>query len=162
MNASEITANRRMKRIKNFSKVARAILLALLIVEGLALMALPVLALELPRALKSEAAFKNCSSLVAVLFVFLVTSNFFRLFTRLSDGHLFDSQTIACLERAGKWWIIAGIVKTIFDSLAAAIFRADNVVINGPNGIIAGLIMFFIAWLFGEAQKLREEQELTV
>jgi hypothetical protein len=30
------------------------------------------------------------------------------------------------------------------------------------NGIIAGLIVFFIAWVLREAQELKEEQALTV
>ncbi len=153
--------NLRMKRIKNFSSISRAILLAALIVQGLALLLLLPVILHL-KDMKSQPALNNLDSLVILPFTFMVTLNFFRLFTRLRDGHFFDSQTIRQLENAGKWWMAAGIIRTVLECLEVWILHPNNIMISGPNGIVAGLIVFFIAWLFGEAQKLQEEQELTV
>jgi len=65
------------------------------------------------------------------------------------------------LENAGKWWIVLGIVRAITECIDSYFFHRTNFVVTG-NGIIAGLIVFFIAWVLREAQELKEEQALTV
>lgn len=157
-------SNRRMKRIKGFSKAARAVLLAVLLVEGASLLLSPVIVVSSAAMWKEpelHAAFENLGTLIVLPFCFLVTLNFFRLFTRLTGGHLFDSENIIYLKRAGKWWIVAGIIRGILGVAGIWIVLPTNINIPG-DGIIAGLIVFFIAWLFGEAQKLQEEHEFTV
>jgi hypothetical protein len=166
MNANEISlkANARMTRIRKVSKIVRAVLLAGLIVQILAMaVGFMVLPLVFSHSLevKSHVAFKNCSALLALPFAFMVTLNFFRFFSRLKDGRLFEAQTVKHLENAGKWWIVLGLAQIVFQFFEAYIFSPGDITISG-NGIVAGLIVFFVAWLFGEAQKLQEEQELTV
>ncbi len=91
----------------------------------------------------------------------MVTLSLFRFFTRLKDGCLFDSQTVKHLEKAGKWWIVLGLVQIALQISESCIFSSGNVAFSA-NGFIGGLIVFFVALLLGEAQKLQEEQELTV
>ena len=179
-----------MGRIQKVSKFFRAMMLAFLIVYGAAVLAevivIPVAALH-PPILKSQTVFNNCGGFICVLFGFMVVLNFFRLFTRLRDGHLFEGETIQYLEQAGKWWIALGTAEIIYQSLQVFIFpphnmninmsllalsivrsapadlgSSNNVNITGGGAIFAGLVVFFIAWVLREGQKLKEEQELTV
>lgn len=157
----------RMNRIQKVSKFVRAVLLAtlglqvLVMVVGLPLVVLYALNRIFQGAYPSQAAFMNCSTLLASPFIFIVTLNFFRLFSRFNNGQLFDAQTVRHLESAGKWWIVLGIIQVIFQSFEAYVFHPQDINISG-SGIVAGLVVFFIGWVFREAQELQEEQELTV
>jgi hypothetical protein len=66
------------------------------------------------------------------------------------------------LEQAGKWWIVLGIAQIIYKSVAAFVFTPNNVNITDGGAIFSGLLVFFIAWVLREGQKLKEDQELTV
>ncbi len=160
-NASKTST--RLNRIKAVSKVVRAILLAALIVQAAGMLA-AVVVIPLAAAnagLKSHVTFQNCSMLATLPFGFMVTLNFFRFFTRLKDGHLFDWQTVRYLETAGKWWIVLGLLQIISGLVEVCLFSPRNIIVSG-DGIVAGLIVFFVAWFFREAQELQEEQALTV
>ena len=156
-----------MDRIQKASKFVRAVLLVALILQGVAIVlgfltiVLYVLHLALAHAFPSQAGFTNCSSVLALPFTFMLTLYFFRLFSRFKEGRLFDAQTVGYLETAGKWWIVLGIVQIILQSVGACVFHPLDITISG-NGIVAGLMVFFIGWVFREAQELQEEQELTV
>jgi hypothetical protein len=154
-----------MHRIRKASAFLRAVMLALLILEGVGVMAgvivLPVTLLHLS-AFKSQLVFVHGGTFVLLAVGFMVTWNFFRLFTRLKDGHLFEGQTIDYLEQAGKWWIVLGIAQIIYKSVAALVFTPNNVNITDGGAIFSGLLVFFIAWVLREGQKLKEDQELTV
>ncbi|HXR48833.1 MAG TPA: DUF2975 domain-containing protein [Candidatus Limnocylindrales bacterium] len=91
----------------------------------------------------------------------MVTLNFFRFFTRLKDGRLFDAPTVRYLETAGKWWIVLGVVQILTGLGEVYLFSPRGFTVSG-DAIVAGLIVFFVAWFFREAQELQEEQELTV
>ena len=153
-----------MGRIQTVSKYLRAIMLAGLIVEGAAVMAevfVFLMAIFHPTALRSQIIFVNFGCFVLLPVGFMATLNFFRLFTRVKDGHLFDGQTINYLEWAGKWWIAFGIGKVIYQLVDAYIFSPHRD-FTGGDGIFSGLLVCFIAWVLREGQKLKEEQELTV
>jgi hypothetical protein len=178
-----------MGRIQKVSNLLRAIMLVLLIVEGACVLAevfmLPVAILH-PSALKSQISYTqyggltiswgsnatgasnfqlisiDFGSFILLLVAFMVTLNFFRLFTRLKDGHLFEGQTIDNLEHAGKWWIVLGIVEMIYQFFENYVSSPHHINISLGAGIFGGLIVFFIAWVLREGQKLKEEQELTV
>jgi Protein of unknown function (DUF2975) len=154
----------RMRRIKSASTILRGILLAGLIVEGAAVTAgglVLLMTIFHPATLRSHTAFLNCGVFILSALALMVTLNFFRLFTRLKDAHLFDGKTISYLEQAGKWWIVLGIAQMIFRFADAHIF-SHQIFIPEGNGIFCGLAVFFIAWVLREGQKLKEEQELTV
>jgi len=157
-----------MKDIQNKTKiikvsmVLRNILFAGLVVQGIGMVALIFVALTAAATgLKSQIVFENCGTLACLPLDLLVTLNFFRLFARLQNGHLFDSKTVKHLESAGKWWIGLGIVQVFWGFVEAYLFSPNNIQVSG-DGIVAGLAVFFIAWFFREAQALQEEQELTV
>ena len=166
MKTNETTAkgSLRMRRIQRTSGIIRAIFLGGLIVQGLAMISaviiLPMILLH-DRDQMSPVVYKNGSALISLPFNFMATLNFFHVFTRLKNGELFDSQTIRFLENAGKWWIVLGIVRAITECIDSYFFHSRNFVVTG-NGIVAGLIVFFIAWVLREAQELKEEQALTV
>jgi hypothetical protein len=164
-NEKSSSTNIRRKRIQKVSGLVRAFFLAILILEIVGIVAgtiaLPFILLH-GGALKSQIAFKNCYSFLVLPFALMVTFNFFRLFSRLKEGHLFKAQTVKYLETAGKWWIALGIVQAIFQFAEGYIFTPSNIIVSGSNGIFAGLVVFFVAWVLREAQELQEEQELTV
>jgi hypothetical protein len=177
-------ADRRMRRIQKVSKILRAILLAALILEGAILItaaiqlvllhhigALTIYHYERMEHFKDGYSsdsdtltytppISDCGGCIVLAFAFMVTLNFFRLFSRLKDGHLFEGQAIEYLEKAARWWIAGGIAQIICQSVHAY-FSPNNVNITGC-GIFGGLVVFFIAWVLREGQKLKEEQELTV
>ena|ERR1700733_4375985 len=167
MNANEKSSstNARMRRIQKVSGFVWAFFLAILILEIVGItvgtIALPFILLH-GSAFKSQMAFKNCYSFLILPFALMLTLNFFWLFSRLKEGHLFEAQTVKYLETAGKWWIALGIVQAILQFAEGYIFTPSNIVVTGSNGIFAGLVVFFIAWVLREAQELKEEQELTV
>jgi hypothetical protein len=163
MKENASNTNPRLNRIKTVSKVLRAILFAGLIVQIAGMVAVMIAAplVAMNGGLKSHVTFQHCSALASLPLGFMVTLNFFRFFDRLKNGRLFDSQTVRHLEIAGRWWIILGIVQIALGVVEACFFSPKNIIVSG-NGIVAGLMVFFVAWLLREAQELQEEQELTV
>ena len=169
MKTNEISQNTnpRMNRIQKASKFVRTVLLAALILQGAGfVLGFPAIVLPyvfhlFAHAFPSQAGYTNCSSVLALPFAFMLTLYFFRLFSRFKEGRLFDAQTVGYLETAGKWWIVLGVVQIILQSVGACVFHPLDITISG-NGIVAGLIVFFVGWVFREAQELQEEQELIV
>ena len=163
-NPNTPTAGLRMRRIQKVSKIIRAYFLAALVFECIVMsvgaIALPLIMVHWS-TLKSQATFNNCCVLMTLPFAFMVTLNFFRLFSRLKDGQLFEGQTIKYLEKAGKWWIVLAVIQALFEFLQCYIYTPTHIVVTG-HGIFGGLVIFFIAWVLQEAQELKEEQELTV
>lgn len=167
MNATHSTPKdgARMGRIQKVSTILRVIMLALLVVEGAGTMAgvivLPVTLLHLS-AFNAHIVFVNCGTFILLPVGFMVTLNFFRLFTRLKDGHLFEGQTVKYLEQAGKWWIALGIARIVYQAVDAYVLSPSKINITDGGSFFGGLVVFFIAWVLREGQKLKEEQELTV
>jgi hypothetical protein len=152
----------RLRRIKAVSKTVRNILVAVLIVQGLGILALVMFAAAAAfGGFKSSLAFENSCGLAPLPFVFMVTLSFFRFFDRLKNGRLFDSQTVEHLQTAGKWWIGAGTIQVISASFGSFMFAPRNIMGSG-DGIVAGFAVVFIAWIMDEGRKIQEEQELTV
>ncbi len=164
MNTSENSpmAATRLGRIKAVSRVLRNILFAGLIAQGIGILALVVaIATATLTRVGSQAVFENYAALATLPFIFMLTFNLLRFFDQLNKGCLFDLPTVKYLQMAGRWWLVGGIVQVTFQSLKAYFFSAKNIMISG-DGIIAGLVIIFIAWILDEARKIQEEQELTV
>jgi hypothetical protein len=158
-------ANARRRRIQKVSGFMQAFFLGLVILQivliVVGVIAVPLLLLH-GQPLKSQATFKNGYSLLLLPFALMVTLNFLRLFSRLKEGHLFEAQTIKLLETAGKWWIALGALDLTFQFWEGFIYSRNSFAVTGGQGIFAGLVIFFIAWVLREAQELKEEQALTV
>ena len=103
------------------------------------------------------AAFLQCGTPV---FCFIVNLKLFRFFGRLKDGYLFDAQTVAYLDAAGKWWLALWLFEILFFQIGHKIFQVANA--WDISGLFTSLVFIFVAWLLKEAQELQEEQELTV
>jgi len=167
MNATQLNpkADSRMGRIQKVSAILRAIMLALLVIEGAGALAgvitVPVTLLH-RSAFHDHLVFLNCGTFILLPVGFMVTLNFFRLFTRLKDGQLFEGLTVKYLEQAGKWWIAFGILRIIYQALDAYVFTPNKTEITDGGSFFGGLVVFFVAWMLREGQKLKEEQELTV
>lgn len=101
-----------------------------------------------------------CEIVLLAVLGLIVNLKLFRFFDRLKNGHLFDAQTVGNLDAAGKWWIAFWIFEGLFYQIGDQFFQMKMVWNSG--GLFAGLTLIFVAWLLKEAQKLQEEQELTV
>jgi len=102
----------------------------------------------------------ECGNVAYAAFGFIVNLKLFQFFDRLQCGHLFDAQTVANLDVAGKWWVVLWLFQGLFDQIGTEYFGAKGG--WDVTGIAAGLTLIFVAWLLKEAQELQEEQELTV
>jgi len=111
----------------------------------------------------------------AAVIGFIVWWNFWQLFRRLNDGHIFDGPTVARLATAGKWklagWIYSLFSITILEYLTEQtdshklwieFVRLFVVEISHVNGLIGAMAILLAAWLLREGQTLDEEQKLTV
>ena len=164
MKTQNISADPQQSRIQMVSGVVRSLFLMALVIEGLGMaasvMVFPYIVSHLTE-FGTRVGFNNCSGFLVLPLAFMVTVHFFRFFSRLRNGCLFDSQTVRHLERAGKWWIALGVVQLILQSVEASTFNPNNIIITGGSGIVAGLIVYFIAWVFRAGMKLKNDQELT-
>jgi hypothetical protein len=164
MNAKEIypKADARLSRIKMVSKIVMSVLFAGLLLEVYSLLESwtvfigPIINGTI---YPIQAYFLGWTSLL-MLFVFIVTLKLFKFFVRLKNGHLFDVQTVAYLDAAGKWWLVSWLFDGLCREGRYQIFHITPAWDFGS--LFAGLVIIFVAWLLKEAQGLQEEQELTV
>ncbi len=96
-----------------------------------------------------------------MVFCLIVNLKLFRFFDRLKNGHLFEAQTVANLDDAGRWWVALWFFESLFYGFGQAFFHFKNPPYSG-GGLFTGLTLIFAAWLLKEAQELQEEQALTV
>jgi signal transduction histidine kinase len=99
---------------------------------------------------------------LATLLVWYWTS--LKLFRLFGDGILFTEKTARYFKTLGVTFII-GV------AAAAGVYvfypMPDTISLSDPlaeivSGIYNGIFFIFLGWVFGEAQKIREEQEWTV
>jgi uncharacterized membrane protein YbhN (UPF0104 family) len=148
-------------KIVKVGKIIRNILFA-----GLAVWMIMIPVVLLPIILTKNSRllpvslYLQCGAPIVMVLGLVINLKLFRFFDRLQNGHLFDAQTVGCLDTAGKWWVAAGLFEVLFYQIGHAIFQITNAW-NFSN-LFAGLTLIFVAWLLKEAQELQEEQALTV
>jgi hypothetical protein len=95
---------------------------------------------------------------------FIVWWNFWKFFSRLKAGHLFDALTVKRLSSAGWWkiaiWFYSMILMWVENKLQHQL--QTHVVSDLLDGLFVGVGIVFTAWLLREGQTLEEEQKLTV
>ena len=107
---------------------------------------------------------------------FIVWWNFWQLFRRLNDGHIFDGPTVTRLATAGKWKL-AGWIYSLFSLTSLQLLLSEQtdghkpglkfvsiflVQIFNVGSLINAVAIIFAAWLLHEGQTLEEDQKLTV
>jgi signal transduction histidine kinase len=178
MNANEISpkANVRLNRIKNVSKGFRLFLqfgfplILLLDFVGHLIWSLAQ-AKARPINMPQITPFFLLSWLCVLFFliVALVTLlvwywTSLKLFRSFEDGILFTEKTARYFKTLGVTFIIG-----VAAAAGGYVFypMPDTISLSDPlaeivSGIYNGIFFIFLGWVFGEAQKIREEQELTV
>jgi len=100
--------------------------------------------------------------LVTLLVWYWTSLKFFRF---LEKGILFTSETARCLKIMG-FTIFAGIIAEIgvylCNPLPDQSWPSAGPIAEISDCIYLGAFFIFLGWLFDEAHKIREEQELTV
>ena len=100
------------------------------------------------------------SHVIQTIIFFVAVLNLYRFFKRLSKGLLFDAVSLSHLRSAGKCWL-----SSWFFTVGSALIRvyALNSTPAFPyEGLLIGLAILLVAWLFREAQNLQDERQLTV
>jgi len=111
----------------------------------------------------------------AMLVRFFLYKNLGYFFGRLAEGHLFDMQAATRLLAVAKWYIVSWGIELAMQCLFLGFPSLEPIdtkphplatIIREVFGIRSGLssavVIFLVAWLYREALKLKEEQELTV
>ena len=164
MKTQNISVDLQHSQIQMVSGIVRLLFLMALVIEGLgmaaSLIAFPYVVSHFAK-FGMRVVFDDCSGFSVLPLAFVVTLHLYRFFNRLRNGCLFDWQTVRHLECAGKWWIALGVVQIIVQSVEASTLNPNNFIITGGSGIVAGMTVFFIAWVFRAGMKLKNDQELT-
>ncbi len=88
-----------------------------------------------------------------------------KLFRLFETGVLFTTETARCLKIIGFTFfaaILGELGVYLFNPLPDKIWPAAGPIGDIATCIYNGAFFIFLGWLFDEAQKIREEQELTV
>ena len=99
----------------------------------------------------------------AAMLVWYLTS--LKLFGFFETGVLFTAETARCLKIIGFTFfagILAELGVYLCNPLPGQHWPAAGPIGDITTGIYNGAFFIFLGWLFDEAQKIREEQELTV
>jgi hypothetical protein len=88
-----------------------------------------------------------------------------KLFNSFESGILFTAETARYLKILGGTFfvgILAELGVYLFNPLPDKVWPQSGPVGDISSCVFNGIFMIFIGWLFDEARKIREEQELTV
>lgn len=107
-----------------------------------------------------------------LLFYGFIYITLFRLFGLYKLGHIFTSKSVQMIRNIGVCVLCWPVFTVLYPTLVTLTLRlsgaSENLAITIGAGtdevikLIAGLIIFVIGWIMSEAQKLLEEQELTI
>jgi len=99
-----------------------------------------------------------------IVFVFTLTVDAWfvhKLFQQYSEGKLFTTEVVQSIYRIGRFYVFAIVEKYFLDRLwETQHLQPLSGFIAIP--LLAGGLIFFIAWIMDEGRKIQEEQELTV
>jgi len=70
--------------------------------------------------------------------------------------------TVGQLDAAGKWLVVLWLFQVLYEKIRVSTLPSLDTGAFDSGSLSAGLILVFFAWLLKEAQKLQEEQALTV
>jgi hypothetical protein len=177
MNTNEIApkTNARMNRIKKVSKCFRLFLqfgfpfMMLVAVIQAILTGVQAKPFEIAQGTEGWLIVRTAILLVWGLFGFVILLVWYwtslKLFRFFEKGMLFTAETARCLKIIG-FTFFAGIIGELgvylCNPLPDKIWPAAGPIGDISTCIYNGAFFVFLGWLFDEAQKIREEQELTV
>ena len=173
-----MTNNVRLDRIKKVSKCFRLFLqygfpLEIIVLTGVAViqnvMGLQSKPVDLPNGIDGVFILKFAVVLLWALFALVnllvwywTSLKFFRF---LEKGMLFTAETARCLKIIG-FTILAGIIAELgvylCNPLPDQSWPEAGPIAEFSDCIYYAAFFIFLGWLFDEAHKIREEQELTV
>jgi hypothetical protein len=100
--------------------------------------------------------------------VFVLTSTLeawfcHKLFQQYACGNLFTAEVVRNLYQIGRLYVFAIVEKYFLDRLwETQHLQPVTGLASIPIPLMAGGLIFFIAWIMDEGRKIQEEQELTV
>jgi hypothetical protein len=96
----------------------------------------------------------------------------FRLFSEYREAKIFSVDAILQLRNLGVTFIIWPVFAALYPPLLIISLKALGILEHGEINlglgaddlsiVIMGLMLTVVGWIMGEAQKIKEEQELTV
>ena len=129
---------------------------------------------------KSEVAQLNAIGANGLLWLFLPDMAFFgflywclfSLFAQYQQGDVFSSQSANLIRRIGMCLLIWPLVSFLYPPMIIIALKLAGAVEHGEIGLLlgssefrllaTGVVVTVAGWIMQEAQKLKEEQELTV
>ena len=108
--------------------------------------------------------------LIPAVFGMAVLFSFSVIFKYFSQGDFFTGKSIACFKRVGALILLWELIHPLYDILMGAALSSPHLWsstfiefdISNLRGLIIGIVLFIIAQVLGNAQKLKNELDLTV
>ena len=96
----------------------------------------------------------------------------FRLFSQYQQGDVFSTQSTGLIRQIGLCLLLWPLVSFLYPPMIIIFLKLLGVVEHGEIGLLfgssefrmlaLGVVVTLVGWIMQEAQKLKEEQELTV
>ena|ERR1700690_1813948 len=192
MNTNEIApkTNLRMNRIRTVSRIAKIVMLGLLIFTLYFPIRTYIFQILSPSFKRGGFSLPDVLTIIFQAVLWVWYWKLFRLFSLYEQGFIFSAQTIRCIKTLGVLCAVGWALMTLLQFLphplpSSQITQAhppEATVIKGVmvssyrlgffsfdfgTGInfgllFAGIVIVLIAWIMDEGRKIQEEQELTV
>lgn len=109
-------------------------------------------------------------SLIPTLCAMVILFHLAKLFSFYEKNEFFEIQNARCLKISGLTILIWELIHPLYDVLMSYVltsaqghaviqFQFD---VSNLRGIIIGVVLYVIAWIMQEANRLKEEQDYTI
>ena len=192
MNATEIApkSNLRMNRIKIVSRIAKIVMLGLLIFTLFFPIRTYIFQILSPSFKRGGFSLPDVLTTISQIILWVWYWKLFQLFNLYERGLIFSAQTIRCIKILGVLcavgWALMTLLQilphplpssqiiqthppevTVIKGIMVSSYRMGFFSFDFGTGInfgllFAGTVIVLIAWIMDEGRKIQEEQELTV
>ena len=192
MNANGIApkTNLRMNRIRIVSRIAKIVMLGLLIFTLYFPIRTYIFQILSPSFKRGGFSLPDVLTTVSQIILWVWYWKLFRLFSLYEQGLIFSAQTIRCIKILGVLcavgWALITLLQllphplpssqiiqthppeaTVIKGVVVSSYRLGFFSFDFGTGInfgllFAGIVIVLIAWIMDEGRKIQEEQELTV
>jgi len=192
MNANEIApkTNLRMNRIRTVSRIAKIVMLGLLIFTLYFPIRTYIFQILSPSFKRGGFSLPDVLTTISQIILWVWYWKLFQLFKLYERGLIFSAQTIRCIKILGVLCAVGWALMTLLQILPHPLPSSQIIQTHPPEaavieGVIvssyrmgffsfdfgtginfgllfAGIVIVLIAWIMDEGRKIQEEQELTV
>jgi hypothetical protein len=192
MNANEIApkTNLRMNRIRTVSRIAKIVMLGLLIFTLYFPIRTYIFQSLSPSFKRGGFSLPDVLLTISQIILWIWYWKLSRLFRLYEQGLIFSAQTIRCIKILGILCAVGWALMTLLQFLPHPLLPSQSTQTHPPEATVikgvmvssyrmgffsfnfgtginfgllfAGIVIVLIAWIMDEGRKIQEEQELTV